>query len=171
MVLIDNRGRLFGKVSIIDLGAVLIVAIAVAAVFLFPGNQAASVVSGNRSTQAVEVDIMARRVSLRSMDIFEPGSRANLIIRNQPYGQVEVMGVEDVSRKVPVVLPNGEIQRLAEEAYSADIVLTIAGNASITDDGVVLGNSKVKVGVPIEIETFDYLVRGSVMDVRILDAS
>jgi hypothetical protein len=33
----------------------------------------------------------------------------------------------------------------------------------------VLGNTKIKTGVPLELETFDYLVRGMVMDVRMLE--
>ena len=169
MPVIDNRGRLFGKVSAIDIGAALIVLVAIVAIFFVPANSQSVPIPGfNTSNQKpVEVDVMARRVSIRSLDMFKPGEKANIIIRNQPYGEVDVVGVEDVSRKVPVVLPDGAIERLSDEQYSADVVVTVAGNAAITSTGVVLGNSKVKVGIPIEIETFDYLIRGTVMDVRI----
>ena len=171
MALIDNRGRLFGKVSVIDVGAALVVLVAMVAIFLVPANSQSVPIPGfNTSNQKpVEVDVMARRVSTRSAEVFKPGEKANVIIRNQPYGQVDVVGVEDVSRTVPIVLPDGTIERVTEEQFSSDIVVTVSGQAAVTSTGVVLGNSKVKVGIPIELETFDYLIRGTVMDVRILE--
>ncbi len=171
MALIDNRGRLFGKVSVIDVGAALVVLVAMVAIFLVPANSQSVPIPGfNTSNQKpVEVDVMARRVSTRSAEVFKPGEKANVIIRNQPYGQVDVVGVEDVSRTVPIVLPDGSIERVTEEQFSSDIVVTVSGQAAVTSTGVVLGNSKVKVGIPIELETFDYLIRGTVMDVRILE--
>jgi len=36
----------------------------------------------------------------------------------------------------------------------------------VTDDGLVLGDSKIKVGVPIELEGFKYRLKGSIIDVR-----
>ncbi|MEM9568001.1 MAG: DUF4330 domain-containing protein [Cyanobacteria bacterium P01_E01_bin.34] len=171
MALIDNRGRLFGKVSVIDLGAALVVLVAMVAIFLVPANSQSVPIPGfNTSNQKpVEVDVVARRVSTRSAEVFKPGERANIVIRNQPYGEVDVVGVEDVSRSVPVVLPDGSIERVAEEQFIADIVVTVSGQAAVTSNGIVLGNSKVKVGVPIELETFDSLIHGTVMEVRILD--
>ncbi len=170
---IDSKGRLFGKVSVIDVGAALVVVVALVAIFLVPANSQSVPVPGFSSSdrQPVEVDVMARRVSARSLEVFKSGEKANIIIRNQPYGQVQVVGVEDASRKVPVVLPDGAIERLSDEQYSFDVVVTVSGDAVITDTGVVLGNSKVKVGIPIELETFDYLIRGTVMDVRIDDGN
>ncbi len=171
-MMIDQQGRLWGKVSIIDLGALLILLLAVAVVLFLPGQQATSVVQiGQVQPIPVEVDMIARGISARTIDIFQIGSKANLIIRNQPYGQVTVRKVENVSRSVPLVFPDGQVQRIPDpEAYRLDVVLTLAGTGQRTADGVVLGNNKVKIGVPLEIETETYLVRGTVMDVRTGDA-
>ncbi|MFS8887423.1 DUF4330 domain-containing protein, partial [Synechococcus sp. R55.1] len=40
MRLIDEQGRLLGKVSLLDLGALAIVVVAIVAVLFFPGRQA-----------------------------------------------------------------------------------------------------------------------------------
>lgn len=44
MRLVDERGRLLGKVSLLDLGALAIVVAAIVAVLFFPGRQVGSVV-------------------------------------------------------------------------------------------------------------------------------
>jgi hypothetical protein len=39
-----------------------------------------------------------------------------------------------------------------------------------TEDGIIWGGQKLKVGVPIDVEGFKYRLRGSVLDVRMVDA-
>lgn len=170
--MIDNQGRLFGKVSLLDVGALLIVVAAIVAVLFFPGQQASSVVQlGGGSPVLVEVDMIVRGVSSRSMEPFQAGHKANLIIRNQPYGQVEVVRVENVTRTIPMVFPDGRVQNLPDpEPYRLDLVLTLQGRGQRTDNGIVLGNNRVKIGVPLELETFDYNLRGTVMEVRLLQS-
>ncbi|MEO0853193.1 MAG: DUF4330 domain-containing protein, partial [Cyanobacteria bacterium J06648_11] len=172
MAVIDRQGRLFGKVSVLDLGALAVVLVAIFAVFLFPNDPSAGIPlpGTSRTTEPVEVDMVVRGISTRSTDIFKAGEKANVIIRNQPYGQVEIVNVEDVTRRVPVVFPDGTLERVeGEDEYRADVVLTIGGQARVTNDSIILGNTPVKVGVPLEVETFDYLLRGSVMNVRRLE--
>ena len=43
----------------------------------------------------------------------------------------------------------------------------MAGPAQITDDGPVFGNSKVKIGTPIELEGKTYTFKTSTVAVRI----
>ncbi|MDX2273347.1 MAG: DUF4330 domain-containing protein [Cyanobacteriota bacterium] len=168
MKLIDERGRLLGKVSLLDLGALLIILVAMAGVLFFPGKQASSVVQvGGGESFPVEVDMIVRGISSRSLDPFKTGEKANLIIRNQAYGQVDVIQIEDVSRKIPLVFPDGSVQSVPDpEAYRLDLVITMAGNAQQTKDGLVLGNNKIKIGTPLELETLTYNLRGTIMDIR-----
>lgn len=168
MGVIDQQGRVFGRINVLDLGAVIIVVVAIAAILFFPGQQAGSVVQvGGGQTIRLEVDMIVRGVSSRSLEAFQTEETADLIIRNQPYGQVEVVGVEDVTRTLPVAV-EGEIEYVPDpEAYRWDLVITVAGDGQKTDSGMVLGNNKVKIGTPLELETFAYTLRGTVMDVRL----
>lgn len=168
MPVIDRQGRLGGRISVLDLGALVIVGVAIAAILFFPGQQAGSVVQvGGGQTVPVEVDMIVRGVSSRSLQPFQVGEKADLIIRNQPYGQVEVIEVEDVTRQVPVASAEGEVEYVSDpEAYRWDLVITVAGQGQQTESSMVLGNNKVKIGTPLELETFAYALRGTVMDVR-----
>ncbi len=168
MRLIDGQGRLWGRISVLDLGALIIIGVAIAAILFFPGQQAGSVVQvGGGESFPIEVDMIVRGVSSRSLEPFQVGEKADLIIRNQPYGQVQVIEVEDVTRQIPVASNDGEIEFVPDpEAYRWDLVITVAGEGQQTESGMVLGNNKVKIGTPLELETFAYALRGTVMDVR-----
>ena len=52
-------------------------------------------------------------------------------------------------------------------AYSSDMLMTLGGNANITDDGPVLGNNKIKIGTPIELEGQTYRFNATIVEVRI----
>jgi hypothetical protein len=47
------------------------------------------------------------------------------------------------------------------------MLITLAGQATLTKDGPVLGNSKIKIGTPVELEGSNYNFNASVIDVRI----
>ena len=53
--------------------------------------------------------------------------------------------------------------------YTADMLITLAGDAQITDSGPVLGNNKVKIGVQVELEGEFYDFNTSVVGVRVVD--
>ena len=40
----------------------------------------------------------------------------------------------------------------------------------ITNDGAVLGGNKIKIGLPVDIEGFNYRLSGMVTDVKVLEA-
>ncbi len=103
---------------------------------------------------------------------FKKGGKTNLIIRNQPYGQIPIKSIEVLERKISVTQPDGSVKLIPdprENVFSTDMLLTLAGKATVTDNGPVLGNSKVKIGIPFELEGFNYNFKGSVIDIRIED--
>ena len=53
--------------------------------------------------------------------------------------------------------------------YTIDMLITLAGEAQVTDTGPVFGNTKVKVGTPIELDGNLYNFNTSTVDVRVLD--
>jgi hypothetical protein len=48
-----------------------------------------------------------------------------------------------------------------------DFILTMTGKAQVTTSGVVIANSKIKLGTPIEVEGSDYNLMGSVVGLRV----
>ncbi len=172
MKLIDSKGRIFGKLSILDLGAALVILLVLMGIFLFPGTSGTSVAQIN-STSPVEVDLIVRGLSIANPEQlyqeFEETGKTNIIIRNQPYGQVDIKSAIPLKREVIVPQPDGTVKALPDPraiSYSEDMIITINGNAQVTKDGVVLGNSKVKIGSSVELEGTSYNFNASVVDIR-----
>lgn len=174
MKLLDAQGRLFGKLSILDLGAGLTIVLVLIGIFLVPGT-GGSVAQVGAVKQPIEIDAVARGLSVRDpnavvQDLKTTG-KTTVIIRNQPYGQVAVKSVQPLPRMTLVPQPDGSVKALPDprpDLYSADLFVTLSGEATITDNGPVLGNSKLKIGTTVELEGKTYNFNASVIDVRLL---
>lgn len=171
MAILDSKGRLFGKVSILDLGAALVIFLVIVGIFFFPGTSGS--VAQINSTKPIEVDVIVRGLSVREpqalLNQFMQEKKTNIVIRNQPYGQVDVKSVKQLPRTVLVPQPDGSVKELPDprsNSFSTDMLMTLGGQATLTKDGAVLGNSKIKIGTPVELDGTDYNFNASVIDVR-----
>lgn len=173
MKILDTQGRIFGKFSILDLGAALVILLVIVGIFFFPGTSG-SLAQVGVPTKPVEVDVVVRGLSIRQpqnlLKEFQTKKKTNVIIRNQPYGQVDVKAVRELARTIVIPQPDGTAKAVADprqDNFSTDMLITLTGKAQITKNGPVLGNSKLKVGTPVELEGFDYNFNASVIDVRV----
>ncbi len=171
MAILDSKGRLFGKVSILDLGAALVILLVIVGIFFFPGTSGSVAQNG---TKTVELDVLVRGLNVRNPDAlmtqFIKQKKTNIIIRNQPYGQLDIKSVKSLPRTLAVPQPDGSVKALQDprpDAFSTDMLMTLSGQATITKDGPVLGNSKVKIGTTLELEGTNYDFNSSVIDLRI----
>jgi hypothetical protein len=173
MAIVDSQGRLFGKISILDVGAILIILLVVVGIVYYPGTSSVAQIAGD--TRPVEVDVIAKGLSVLKPDELkqelETSKKVGFVIRNQPSGQVDVKAVEILPRSVAVPQPDGSVKALPdprpELAYSTDMLVTLSSNATITPDGPVLGGQKVKVGSLVQLQGMTYDFNASVVDVRI----
>lgn len=170
MRILDSQGRLFGKVSILDVGAALVILLVLIGVLL---PSATGVAQLGSTLKPVEVDVVVRSVGLQSApSLLKAGDQTSVVIRNQPYGEVKIKSVRELQRNVATPQPDGTLKALPdprpEANLSKDFLITLVGNAQITKDGPVLGNNKVKIGTKIELEglTYDFADL-NVLDVRI----
>ncbi len=176
MTILDAQGRLFGKVSVLDIGAALVIGLVVVGIFLFPGSSG-SVAQLGDATKPVEVEVMVRGLTVsdpqKLMQEIEDSGKVDVIIRNQPYDTVDVKSVESLPRSVAVPQPDGSVQDFPdprpELGFTADMRITLADNAEITNGVPIFGNTKVKIGTPIELEGPTYRFNTSIVGVRILD--
>lgn len=176
MAILDSKGRLFGKISLLDIGAAFLILMVVVGIFFYPGTTG-SVAQVGSTTQDIEVDVMTRGLTVLNPEQFladlKEEKETNIIIRNQPYGTVEVKDVQSLPRSSAVPQPDGTVKAFPDPRpeldFTADILITLGGKAQITDSGPVLGNSPVKVGTPIELEGKIYSFRASTVAVRVLE--
>lgn len=177
MAILDSKGRLFGKVSILDVAAGLIILLVVAGIFLFPGGSGSGVAQVGTSTKPIEVDVMVRGLTVVDpqalLKALQDEKKTKIIIRNQPYGEVDVLNVQSLPRSVAVPQPDGSVISLPDPRpelnYTIDMLITLGGDAQIVDNGPILGNTNIKVGTPMELEGLTYRFNAPVVGVRILD--
>ncbi len=174
MKLLDSQGRLLGKLSILDLGAGLVILLVLVGIFLVPGT-GGSVAQVGAVKQMVEIDAVARGLSIRDpqtvIQEMTSSGKTNVIIRNQPYGSITVKSVQTLTRTTLVPQPDGTVKALPDprsDLYNSDLYLTLSGEATMTENGPVLGNNKLKIGIPVELEGKAYNFNASVIDVRLL---
>jgi hypothetical protein len=173
MRLLDSKGRLFGKFSLLDLGAALVILLTIIGIFVVPGTTGKSTIA-QVSKQPIEVDVIVRGLSVLNPDTliqqFNTEKKTNIVIRNQPAGEAEIRNVKPLSRNVLVPQPDGTVKVLPDprtENYSQDMIMTLGGQAEVTESGAVIGGQKVKIGTLIELEGDNYNFNTSVIDVRL----
>ncbi|MGF1536096.1 MAG: DUF4330 domain-containing protein [Elainellaceae cyanobacterium] len=176
MAILDSRGRLFGRIGILDVGAVLVVLLTIAGIFFVPGDSG-SVAQIGATTQPVEVDVMVRGLTVADpqglVESIREEGETEIIIRNQPFGRVDVKSVEELPRTVAAPQPDGTLKSIPDPRpeldFTIDMLVTLADEAQVTDDSVVFGNNKVKIGNVVELEGQTYRFNTTVVGVRILE--
>ncbi|MBW4440388.1 MAG: DUF4330 domain-containing protein [Plectolyngbya sp. WJT66-NPBG17] len=168
MAIVDSQGRLFGKVSILDVGAALVILLVVFGIFIFPGASG----SAQGTRQAVEVDVVVRGLSATNpKDVVKAGNTTNILVRKQPSGTAKLKEIKFLPRTVAAPQPDGTLKVFPdprpELALTTDMMLTLANEVPIVDGTPVLGGEKVKVGTTIELDGPTYNFASSVVAIRI----
>jgi len=166
---IDSKGRLFGTISIIDLGAALVIVMVMIGIFIFPGTSGSVAQVGGK--KPVEMEILVEGLSVSNPQTLKENMENNgstkLIIRNQPHGQVEIDSIELIPQTIYVPQPDGSVKVQQDprqlSQYKTDCLMTLAGEARETDDGFVLGGNKLKIGTTVELEGISYNFRGTLI--------
>ena len=178
MKIIDSKGRILGRVSILDIGAACVIVLVIIGIFFFPGTPVTQSIVAQTKVKPIEVDILVRGLSVGNFEglqqEFAAEKTANIVIRNQPAGKVEIKSTQLLPRTTPVPQPDGTVKALPdprpEVAMIKDVILTLGGKAQITGNGAVLDNTKkVKIGMSIQLEGKNYDFNGSVISVRVQD--
>jgi hypothetical protein len=170
--MIDRQGKLFGKFSLLDIGAVLAILFVVGGIFFSPNG--VSPTRGQSPMTTVETDLFAAGVKLlKPEDLikdFAPGTKLNFMIRNQPAGQVDIKSVRQVPRTIAVPQPDGSIKAVQdpreESSFSTDLVITVVGQGKDSPEGLVLGGTKMKIATTVEIDRPRYNFNTTVIDIR-----
>ena len=91
----------------------------------------------------------------------------NIVIRNQPAGRVTLVSVDDLTNPLTAVQPDGSVV-IADGPSTAlprHARFVMEAQAEIKPSGVVIGGTKLKVGVPVELEGRLYRLNGVVSGV------
>jgi len=172
MKIIDSKGRLFGKLSLIDLAAAGVILLVIIGVFFFPGTPVTNSLVAQTKLKPVEVQILIRGLGVANLDSlleeFEREKQADIVIRNQPAGKVDIIASKLLPRTTAVPQPDGTVKALPdprpEITMIRDMLMTLGGKAEVTSNGIVLGGSKkIKIGSSIQLQGDVYDFNGTIV--------
>ncbi len=175
MSIIDSKGRLFGKLSILDLAAAAVILLVFVGVFFFPGTPLTTKLVAQTKQKPVEVKVFVKGLNVADFDglvaEFKREKKADIVIRNQPAGKVEIINTETLPRTTPVPQPDGSVKALPdprpEIRITRDLIMTLNSNAEVTSSGVILdGSKKVKIGSSIQLQGDLYDFSGTVVSIN-----
>lgn len=126
------------------------------------------------ATKKIAFQVMMKSVSVTdTQPPFKIGDESFITIRNVPYTKLEIIDVAFQPKKT--MLPvNDEKQPFIviddySQPYQYDFVVSLIDDAKITKDGPVVGGNKIKIGMPIVLEGFNYRIGGTVSNVQVID--
>ena len=164
----------FRSLSVIDAAAALVAVAAVAGVLWSP-KLSNTIARATGSVKPVVVSVDVRNSSSADPDgliqqALDRG-RTNLVIRNQPAGSAELIRVDDISRKLVAVQPDGRVVSAVDpnrqDQGILDARFVLRSNATVTTSGVVVAGTKLKVGTPVELDGRLYRLNGIVSGIDV----
>ena len=153
MKLIDEKGRLFGKVNLLDLLVILLLAAAVAALgWKLVGKKAAQTVSDTGCR--VRFTVVCEDVQ-RDICSFAQTQTGNSLVNN---GKLLSASVTEISSE-----PNA-----ANPAHQ-DLFLTVEADAAFSANVYKLGTQEVRVGYEYIVKTSEFELTGLICALEVTD--
>lgn len=160
MKIIDNKGRLFGKFNILDLGIIImILALGLASFYKFKTNNTATLIK----TKPVDIRIIVREREEISLDKIKVGD----ILKEYDSGIIlgEIKSIDIKPATVEVETADGEI-KLAEIPERYDYYINIAANATINENAIVSGNKELRIGNKLVLRTQTYALASYILEIN-----
>ena len=160
------------SITVLDGLAVAATAAAIAGVVWSP-KLTNAVVRATGSVKPVEVSVDVRHLQVVDSEAFLEGIReegaVSIVIRNQPAGRVALLSVDDISRPLTQLLPDGTVLEAEDTSPARGLHarFRLKADAETGQSGVVFGGTKLKVGSPVELEGRLYRVNGFVSGVAL----
>lgn len=158
MHIIDNKGRIFGLINIIDLLVILVI-LAVVARFGAKIHQS----SVGSQAKDIEAVLYVKEVKDATADVIKVGDTVKETKTNGVLGKVTNVEVKPSETLVEtadgriVVYPNPVLK---------DVYITVKGTGSVNENAIVLGSNEIRIGTSLQIKTNIYSVTSTVMEIN-----
>ena len=119
----------------------------------------------------VVFQVFFRGVSITTpQQLLRPMDETFITIRNVPHKKITILDAVQRPRLTTILDAKGRptIVEDASNPFLFDCIVTVFDDAKITDDGVVLGGNKLKIGLPIILEGKNYRFGGTVTNIETL---
>ena len=141
---IDERGRIFGKVNIVD----LLVLLVIAAVVVFA---VARTTGDSSKTIPVRVTYTVEEVRQATVDALVKAVKAEAVVRDDG-GTVlgEVVSVTPSPTLEEFLTPEGELKAFGSPVFS-DVAVEVLGSGNIANSTVRIGSVPMRVGKKVTL--------------------
>lgn len=154
---IDDRGRLFGRVSVVDIIVVLlIVAVGAFAWGRFAGDQA--------KMKDYRMVVFIDRTRVPQVDASNIGE----LVRDE--GGAVLGRIQDVAKiesRIDAVDDKGNVNPEGRSTVFTDITITIKGTAEVSKSGITVGGSPMKKGLPLVLVGRDFAPKTVIISVEV----
>ena len=159
-------------ISPVDAAAAVVALVALAGVIWSP-KLSNAVARATGAVQPVQVSVDVKNLFSSDPATLLQSAREegalSIVIRNQPAGRVDLINVEDITRRLVAVMPDGTVVEADDpnRAQARYVRFLLEADAEVDASGVVMGGTKLKVGVPVELEGRLYRLTGLVSGVNL----
>ncbi len=150
MKLIDEKGRLFGKVSIIDLLVILIFAMVlfVGLKLVFREETTVAVVAENQESIRYIIEIQKVRTPFEEMP--KPGMAVYNSSKNFYIGDVYEVDYETY-QTLEENTTSGTIELVSQEGLLT-VYITVEAIADVSDIGYTVGSQEIRIGTQVPVK-------------------
>ncbi len=143
MKIVNEKGKLFGLINVVDLIILLaIIVVAVAAVYKFAAPTAGEII-------APKSDMYVTMRVRGAMDYLEDEvmklKEGERLVAGSDYIDATVVSVESVPYLLAAPTADGEY-RTAEDTQKCDLIITVKGKASPNDAILKIGTQEIRIG-------------------------
>ncbi|HOJ11745.1 MAG TPA: DUF4330 domain-containing protein [Clostridiales bacterium] len=159
-MLIDEKGRLFGKVNIVDL---IVVAVIVLGVLGVAYKYVKSSSSLFKKTEDLQIVFYNEDLPKYVADSIKVGDKVKDSVKNTVFG--EVASVETDNSVVFAPNDKGELTQTTRPGY-VSMKLTVKGKGIYTDTGVIFNNTDYYVGRSLELRAGNGVIWTRVSEIK-----
>jgi len=159
MKLIDEKGKLFGLINIVDFLVLL-------AVLLIIGGAAYKLkgpAGGDTAVKTVKATVLAPALRPEMLTGIKIGDR---MVSGSSYTDVVITDIK--IQPAFMVTTNSEGQRVeAIDPFLKDLIVVVEGKTPITGATINLGGQEIRRDKDYYIKSLDYEFKGKILDVKI----
>lgn len=160
MKIIDERGRLFGLINIVDLALLLVLALFAGGVY-YKLIAKKSIMDSAHTEQEILVTIKYTPLDADELTGIAKGDQ---LVANNALQPIFVDRVEMRAEKA--MLKKDGVLTVVEHPYEQSLYITIKGKASITDANIHMANQIVKIGREFFLKTLTTEWKGTVTSIE-----
>lgn len=164
LMLIDEKGRLFGKINIVDL---IVVAVLILGVLGVGYKFLSSATTLFKKTEVIEIQFYNEDLPGYVADSIEVGDKVKDSVRNTVFGEVID---KEVKPSIVFGLDDEGVLRQTTRPGYVSMILTVRAEAIYTDTGIIVNNTDYYVGRSLEVRAGNGVIWTRIRDISKVDA-